>query len=97
VARRLECGAVNVNDALSNVFVFGVPMGGWKESGVGARAGGPYGILKFCRQQAITAPRLPTQKSELLWYSASKKQAQFAVAAMRAFGAHGWRRLGIKR
>ena len=96
VARRLECGAVNVNDALSNVFVFGVPMGGWKESGVGARAGGPYGILKFCRQQAITSPRLPTQKSELLWYSASKKQAQFAVAAMRAFGAHGLRRIGIK-
>ena len=96
VARRLECGAVNVNDALSNVFVFGVPMGGWTESGVGARAGGPYGILKFCRQQAITSPRLPTQKSEMLWYSASKKQAQFAVAAMRAFGAHGLRRIGIK-
>jgi acyl-CoA reductase-like NAD-dependent aldehyde dehydrogenase len=96
VARRLECGAVNVNDALSNVFVFGVPMGGWKESGVGARAGGAYGITKFCRQQAITSPRLPTQKSELLWYSASKKQAQFAVAAMRAFGAHGLRRFGIK-
>jgi hypothetical protein len=42
---------------------------GWKESGLGYRAGGPYGILKFCRQQAITAPRLPTQKSEMLWYS----------------------------
>ena len=97
VARRLECGAVNVNDALSNVFVFGVPMGGWKESGVGARAGGAYGITKFCRQQAITAPKLPTQKSEMLWYSAPKKQAQFAVNAMRAFAAHGWRRLGIKR
>jgi acyl-CoA reductase-like NAD-dependent aldehyde dehydrogenase len=97
VARRLECGAVNVNDALINVFNFGLPMGGWKESGVGARAGGTYGVLKFCRQKAITSPRLPTQKSELLWYSASKKQAQFAVSAMRAFGAHGLRRLGIKR
>jgi acyl-CoA reductase-like NAD-dependent aldehyde dehydrogenase len=97
IARRLECGAVNVNDALSNVFVFGVPMGGWKESGVGARAGGAYGITKFCRQQAISSPRLPTQKSEMLWYSAPKKQAQFAVAAMRAFAGRGWRRLGIKR
>ncbi len=97
VARRLECGAVNVNDALSNVFVFGVPMGGWKESGVGARAGGAYGVTKFCRQQAISAPRLPTQKSEMLWYSAPKKQAQFAVAAMRAFAARGLRRFGIKR
>lgn len=94
VARRLECGAVNVNDAMTNVFAFGLPMGGWKESGLGARAGGQYGILKFCRQQAITAPRLPTQKSEMLWYSASKKQAQFALAAMRAFAAHGWRRIG---
>jgi acyl-CoA reductase-like NAD-dependent aldehyde dehydrogenase len=97
VARRLECGAVNVNDSLVNVFAFALPMGGWKESGLGYRAGGPNGILKFCRQQGITSPRLPTQKSELLWYSASKKQAQFALAAMRAFAAHGWRRFGIKR
>jgi acyl-CoA reductase-like NAD-dependent aldehyde dehydrogenase len=96
VARRLECGAVNVNDAMTNVFAFGLPMGGWKESGLGARAGGAYGILKFCRQQAITAPRIPTQKSEMLWYSASKKQAQFALKAMRAFAAHGWRRIGRK-
>jgi hypothetical protein len=33
----------------------------------------------------------------MLWYSAPKKQAQFAVAAMRAFAGRGWRRLGIKR
>jgi len=96
IARRLECGAVNVNDAMTNVFAHGLPMGGWKESGLGSRAGGRYGILKFCRQQAITSPRLPTQRSEMLWYSASKKQAQFALAAMRAFAGHGWRRIGRK-
>jgi acyl-CoA reductase-like NAD-dependent aldehyde dehydrogenase len=97
VARRLECGAVNVNDAMTNVFAFALPMGGWKESGMGYRAGGANGILKFCRAQAITAPRIPTQKSEMLWYSSPKKQGLFALAAMRAFAAHGWRRLGIKR
>jgi hypothetical protein len=32
----------------------------------------------------------------MLWYSASKKQAQFALAAMRAFAGHGWRRIGRK-
>ncbi len=97
VARRLECGAVNVNDAMTNVFAFALPMGGWKESGMGYRAGGANGILKFCRAQAITAPRIPTQKSEMLWYSSPKKQGLFALAAMRAFAAHGLRRFGIKR
>ena len=97
IARRLECGAVNVNDALTNVFCPGLPMGGWKDSGIGYRGGGAAGLIKFCRQQAITAPRLPTQSSEMLWYSAPKKQARFALAAMRAFAGHGWRRLGIKR
>jgi delta 1-pyrroline-5-carboxylate dehydrogenase len=39
LARRLDCGAVNVNDALTNVFCPGLPMGGWKESGIGYRGG----------------------------------------------------------
>ncbi len=96
IARRLEVGAVNVNDALANVFCPTLPMGGWKSSGVGYRAGGPHGILKYCRQQAITAPRFPTQKSELMWYPASKRKSRFALAAMRASSARGWRRFGIK-
>lgn len=96
VARRLECGAVNINDALTNVFCPGLPMGGWKESGIGYRGGGAAGLVKFCRQQAITAPRLPTQKSEMMWYSSPKKQNRFALAAMRAFAAHGMRRFGRK-
>jgi acyl-CoA reductase-like NAD-dependent aldehyde dehydrogenase len=95
VARRLEVGAVNVNDVMNNIFCNALPMGGWKESGLGYRAGGPNGLIKYCRQQAITAPRVPTQKSELLWYSSSKRGARLALAAMRAFCAHGWRRLGL--
>lgn len=97
VARKLECGAVNINDALSNVFCPELPMGGWKESGLGYRSGGAPGIIKFCRQQAIIAPRIPTQKSEMIWYSSSKGQSKFVLAAMRAFAGHGLRRFGIKR
>jgi len=95
IARRLECGAVNINDAMTNVFCPSLPMGGWKDSGMGYRSGGPNGLIKFCRQQAITAPRLPTQKSEMIWYSAPRKQSRFALAAMRAYAA-GWRKLGRK-
>ena len=94
VARRLECGAVNINDALTNVFCPSLPMGGWKESGMGYRSGGANGLIKFCRQQAITAPRIPTQKSELMWYSSPRKQAKFGLAAMRAFAGRGRRRFG---
>ncbi len=96
IARRLECGAVNINDALTNVFCPTLPMGGWKDSGMGYRSGGASGLIKFCRQQAITAPRIPTQKSEMMWYSSPKKQGRFALAAMRAFAGHGWRRIGRK-
>jgi acyl-CoA reductase-like NAD-dependent aldehyde dehydrogenase len=96
VARRLECGAVNINDALTNVFCPSLPMGGWKDSGMGYRAGGASGLIKFCRQQAITAPRIPTQKSELVWYSSSRRQGRIALAAMRAFAGNGLRRFGFK-
>lgn len=95
IARRLECGAVNVNDALTNVFCPGLPMGGWKDSGIGYRGGGAAGLIKFCRQQAITSPRLPTQKSEMLWYSSPMKQSAFALKAMRAFAGRGKRRFGM--
>ncbi len=95
VARQLDVGAVNINDVLANVFSFALPMGGWKQSGVGARWGGASGILKYCRQQAITAPRIPTQSKELLWYPVSPRKVKFALGLMRAAAAHGLRRVGV--
>ncbi|TRW81138.1 aldehyde dehydrogenase family protein [Mycolicibacterium sp. 018/SC-01/001] len=97
VARRLEAGAVNINDVLSNGFNFGLPMAGWKHSGIGSRQGGADGILKYCRPQAITAPRLPTQKRELLWYPYSRRKSRVAAAVIRAAAARGLRRVGVTR
>ncbi|BBZ26523.1 aldehyde dehydrogenase [Mycolicibacterium madagascariense] len=57
VALELDCGAVNVNDVISNLMCTTAPMGGWKTSGIGARFGGAEGLRKFCRQEAIVAPR----------------------------------------
>jgi acyl-CoA reductase-like NAD-dependent aldehyde dehydrogenase len=57
VALQLDCGAVNVNDVISNLMCTTAPMGGWKTSGIGARFGGADGLRKFCRQETVVAPR----------------------------------------
>ena len=57
VALELDCGAVNINDVISNLMCATAPMGGWKSSGIGVRFGGAEGLRKFCRQEAIVAPR----------------------------------------
>ena len=49
VAVQLDCGAVNINDVISNLMCTTAPMGGWKTSGMGARFGGAEGLRKFCR------------------------------------------------
>lgn len=52
IARRLKVGTVTVNDALANYFALELPMGGWKDSGLGARHGAE-GIRKFAKRQSI--------------------------------------------
>ncbi|WP_459955218.1 aldehyde dehydrogenase family protein [Nocardia sp. IFM 10818] len=96
VARQLNAGAVNINDVFSNMFSYALPMGGWGLSGVGARWGGPNGVRKYCRQQAITKPLLPTQTKELLWFPYNTNKLAFALTAMRAAGARGLRRLSVQ-
>jgi acyl-CoA reductase-like NAD-dependent aldehyde dehydrogenase len=95
VARQLDVGAVNINDAIANAFSLALPLGGWKQSGIGTRFGGAGGMLKYCRPQAITAPRLPTQSKELLWYPVSRRRVKFALGVMRAAAARGVRRFGM--
>ncbi|WP_028655461.1 aldehyde dehydrogenase family protein [Nocardioides sp. J54] len=57
VARRLEVGAVTVNDALVNYTALELPMGGAKPaSGIGRRHG-KEGITKYCRQQSVLVSR----------------------------------------
>jgi acyl-CoA reductase-like NAD-dependent aldehyde dehydrogenase len=62
VARRLEAGSANVNDAMVNYTVLELPMGGAKTSGLGSRHGAG-GIRKYCAQQAmVVTPRLALKK-----------------------------------
>jgi acyl-CoA reductase-like NAD-dependent aldehyde dehydrogenase len=61
LARRIEAGAVCVNDAQLNYLALELPMGGWKSSGMGARHGAP-GIRKYCRQQSLLVTRFAPPK-----------------------------------
>ena len=92
IAHRLEVGAVNINDAYSNLFCFPLPHGGWKSSGLGSRLGGPHGIRKYCRQQAITTPRVPRMENQLLWYPYSARRGRTVAALLRLFVARDARR-----
>lgn len=67
IARRLESGAANVNDAMINYTVLELPMGGAKASGLGSRHGAG-GIRKYCSQQAIVVTPKVAMKKEVFMY-----------------------------
>ena len=86
IARRIESGYACVNDANINYFAHELPMGGWKESGLGVRHGAA-GIRKYTRQQAILVTRLAMKRDVHFFpYKAADDEAARAAdeAAVRA-------------
>jgi hypothetical protein len=66
VARRLQAGSSVVNDTLVNYFAMEIPIGGAKESGIGARHG-RVGIQKYCqRPEPRRHPLRPEPRALLL-------------------------------
>jgi acyl-CoA reductase-like NAD-dependent aldehyde dehydrogenase len=72
VARRLEVGTANINDVLVGFLANDVPMGGWKDSGIGFRHG-EYGIKKFVRPESLVISRFG-QKREPLYFPYTKER-----------------------
>ncbi|MFM9139189.1 MAG: aldehyde dehydrogenase family protein, partial [Solirubrobacterales bacterium] len=69
VARRIEAGAVCVNDAMLNYAALELPMGGAKTSGIGSRHGAG-GIRKYTEQQALMVSRFhPKRDMHMFPYS----------------------------
>ena len=68
-----------------NFLATDVPMGGWKESGIGFRHG-EYGIKKYCRPESIVVTRFGG-KREPTWYPYTKARrglvAKLAQAVQR--------------
>jgi acyl-CoA reductase-like NAD-dependent aldehyde dehydrogenase len=95
MARRIEAGSVNVNDVIINMAAMGVPMGGWKESGIGYRHGEP-GIKKYCRTESLVITRF-AGKREPAWYPYTKARRGLVNRISQAFSARDWRRrLGLR-
>ena len=82
VARRLEAGAVTVNDALVNYTALELPMGGAKpSSGLGHRHG-PGGIKKYCRQQSLLISRFHL-KHDLHMHPYTARRTQLLTRLLR--------------
>ena len=64
LARRIEAGAVTVNDAQVNYLALELPMGGWKESGLGTRHGAD-GIRKYTKKQSVLVTSFAPMKKDL--------------------------------
>ena len=61
LARMIEAGVVSVNDHQLNYIALELPMGGWKESGLGSRHGAD-GIRKYTKKQALLITRLAPKR-----------------------------------
>ena len=89
VARRIEAGAACVNDAQLNYFALELPMGGWKDSGMGSRHGAP-GIRKYCRQQSLLITRL-APKREIHMFPYRARTTKLIAQALKLFYGRGKR------
>ena len=76
IAVQLDCGAVNINDVITNLMCTTAPHGGWKASGIGARFGGADGLRKFCRAEAVIAPRTSVGAGGTYYNSSAKALAR---------------------
>jgi acyl-CoA reductase-like NAD-dependent aldehyde dehydrogenase len=75
LARRMEAGAVCVNDAQINYAALNLPMGGWKSSGLGTRHGAA-GIRKYTRVQSLLVTKLaPKRDIHMFPYTKGRSRA----------------------
>jgi acyl-CoA reductase-like NAD-dependent aldehyde dehydrogenase len=89
VARKIEAGAVVVNDSNANYIALEAPMGGWKSSGLGVRHG-PEGIRKYTRRQTIVLTRFAPKK-DLYMYPYKAGTSKLLVRLLKLIYGRGRR------
>jgi len=85
LARRIEAGAVVINDVALNYAAMGAPMGGWKRSGVGSRHGAS-GIRKYCRTQTVMSQRFVPRKDLHMFPYAQWRSNLLGAVVARVYG-----------
>jgi acyl-CoA reductase-like NAD-dependent aldehyde dehydrogenase len=73
IASRIDSGVANVNEHHLSYVALELPMGGWKDSGLGTRHGAD-GIRKYARQQSSVVSRFG-MKREIFMFPYSKRSA----------------------
>lgn len=91
LARRIEAGAVLVNDAASHVGTAEVPHGGEKQSGLG-RTHGEIGMLETCRPRYVGSDWLTIRKPWWFGYTAESLADRDAFLRF-AFAPSWWERV----
>ncbi len=89
VARRLQAGAVVVNDCVANYSALEAPMGGWKSSGFGVRHG-PQGIRKYTHSQTIVFTRF-AMKKDVYMFPYGKLRSRMLVRLLKLLYGRGSR------
>jgi len=90
IARRVEAGAVTINDAQLNYAALEIPMGGWKTSGLGTRHGAG-GIRKYTKQQSILVTKL-APKRDLHMFPYSPRRSRLLGRGLKLLYGRGKRR-----
>jgi acyl-CoA reductase-like NAD-dependent aldehyde dehydrogenase len=90
LARRVQAGAVDVNDVMIGYSALELPMGGWKESGLGSRHGAG-GIRKYCAQQSLLVQRLSLKK-EVHFYPYTKGRTKLIGGLFKLLYGRGKRK-----
>ena len=90
IARRIDAGATVVNDCMTNYFATEVPIGGIKQSGIGARHGAT-GIQKYCHPHNILVTRFAPRKSPL-FFPHEKRTTKVIGTAIKLLYGRGKRR-----
>jgi acyl-CoA reductase-like NAD-dependent aldehyde dehydrogenase len=82
LARRIEAGSVTVNDAMVNYVALELPMGGWKESGIGTRHGAD-GIRKYTKKQSVLVTKFAPMKKDLHMLPYSEKRTRLLARLLK--------------
>jgi acyl-CoA reductase-like NAD-dependent aldehyde dehydrogenase len=82
LARRIEAGAVTVNDAQVNYVALELPMGGWKESGLGTRHGAD-GIRKYTKKQSVLVTTFAPLKKDLHMMPYTRRRTRFVSRLLK--------------
>jgi acyl-CoA reductase-like NAD-dependent aldehyde dehydrogenase len=90
IARRIESGAVSVNDSGINYFALELPMGGWKESGLGSRHGAG-GIRKYARQQSLLVTRFAPFSRDLHFFPYRPRSTRLLIRLLKLLYGRGRR------